>query len=200
MTKPYNCEEQVVEPLSEGKLRVQMASQEDEFVRSLVIRNPPMKPNEVKDFLNRWIEQGKKTEVEPCADIYCDKPFDTLLIPYGEGKAILALRTGQPAEDGGIRYDRKVINIDSEEYAKLKDDLCLCISLGHVKDIETPDKLGVFTEKGKIDFIPFTRVAAIAPFVEKVAERINDEKPATSVARLSPIAGAIGKCFPTEEA
>ena len=200
MTKPYNCEEQVVEPLSEGKLRVQMASQEDEFVRSLVIRNPPLKPNEVQDFLDRWIEQAKNTKVEPCAEIYCDKPFDTLLLPYGDGKAIVALRTGQPSEDGGIRYDRKVISIDSEEYAKLKEDLCFCISLGNIKDMETPDNLGVFTEKGKVEFLPFKDVAAIAPFEEKVAERNKNEKPATSVARLSPIAGAVGECFPTEEA
>ena len=112
----------------------------------------------------------------------------------------MALRTGQPSEDGGIRYDRKVISIDSEEYAKLKEDLCFCISLGNIKDMETPDNLGVFTEKGKVEFLPFKDVSAIAPFVEKVAERNGNEKPATSVARLSPIAGAVGKCFPTEEA
>ena len=200
MTKPYNCEEQVVEPLSEGKLRVQMASQEDEFVRSLVIRNPPMKPNEVQDFLDRWVEQGKSQVVVACQNLYYKKPLDTVILPRGRGKAMVALRTGTPTEDGGLRFDRLVVSLDPLDWLLVKDNLTLALSLAG--DEESPVKyLACASEDRKsIKYLPLKDVAAIAPFEEKVAERNENEKPATSVARLSPIAGAVGKCFPTEEA
>lgn len=163
----YNAKEkdkQAVEPIGEGVLRTQTMTQEDEFVRSLVVRHPIMDEKEIDDFLKKWDKPVSSLPTEGSITLSEEGKHVSYLplLGNGEDKFLIALRT---FEGDGIRYQRVYAVGDLSFYGKHKDSITYWLSVA----ARQPVMVHAVTEDGKFWTGTTAEIAAIVPFKEKVA-------------------------------
>ena len=164
----YNAKDkqkQAVEPIGDGVLRTQTMTQEDEFVRSLVVRNPLMYEKEIDEFLTKWnkpvsslptvgsltlLEDGKHVSYLP-------------LLGTGEDKFLIALRS---FEGSSFRYQRVYARGDLGFFSAHKDSIIYWLSVA----ARQPVRVHAVTDDGKFWTGTTAEIAAIVPFKEKVAK------------------------------
>lgn len=185
--KGYNGSyDETLNPLEDGVLRTQNQEQEDEFVRSLAVRNPPLKENEIEDYLTRNPER-KYLVNESTLSGHDLSPF--AVFKLGKDPFLVALRTAKPVGKDGLVYDRLYVLGDLKWYQENKAALSDLMSLGQKHD--TYRGLAFYTDSEthtyRIVMKNIKDIAAIIPFKEHTKET-NNEKSTTCPSRLTTIA------------
>jgi hypothetical protein len=164
----YNAKEkdkQAVEPIGEGVLRTQTMTQEDEFVRSLVVQHPLMDEKEIDEFLKKWDKPTSSLPTEGSITLLEEgKHVNYLpLLGTGEDKFLIALRS---FEGSSFRYQRVYARGDRGFFNAHKDSIVYWLSVA----ARQPVRVHAVTDDGKFWTGTTAEIASIVPFKEKVTK------------------------------
>lgn len=165
MYNAKDTDKQAVEPVEKGVLRTQTPAQEDEFVRSLVVRNPLMGEKEIDDFLKKWDKPASSLPVESSITLLEGGKHVSYLPLLGQGtdKFLIALRTFDEEGDG-FRYKRVYATGSLDFYNAHKQSLTYWLSVAG----RQPVKVHAVTSEDSLWTGTTADIAAIVPYKEAV--------------------------------